>query len=117
MTRTCFTRWSRDLHANANWPKGLPVGVHCLRHSVARRINGKQLHFGATAIRLGHEPKTEMGTVAIDLRNRFADLWSMRTRIAVQAFGPVKQWPDLRENLQLLEALQREERSRARETG
>src|SRR4051812_44096146 len=57
------------------------------------------------------------GTVAIYLRRPFTDLWSLRTRIAVQAFGPVKQWPDLRENLQLLEVLQREERSRARETG
>jgi hypothetical protein len=95
------------LHANANWPKGLPVGVYCLRHSVARPINGKKLHFGATATWLGHEPKTEMGTVATYLRSPFTDLWSLRTRIAVQAFGPLKQWPDLRENLQLLEVLQR----------
>ena len=56
--------------------------MHCLRHSVARLLDGKRLHFDATAIWLGDDPKAEMGTIATYLRSPFTDLWSLRTRIA-----------------------------------
>ena len=62
------------LHANEEWAAGYAIGVHCLRHSVARLLDGKRLHYDATALWLGDDPKGQMGTIATYLRSPFADL-------------------------------------------
>lgn len=101
-----FEEWSTRVHADCDWARGHPLRMHTLRHTTAQDVETRSgAHSDGTALYLGHNLKSSLGTVAGYLGLRDSRVWTLRCAIAERTFGPLTEWPALPENVILADFL------------
>jgi integrase len=98
--------WSTHLHQECSWAAGHEARLHVLRHTTAQAIEARGgARSDGAALYLGHKLQVSLGTIATYLGLTEHKLWTLRTALAVNTFGPLEDWPRLPENDVLAEVL------------